>query len=159
MLKNSPNMGTGDITTRNDPRVLPVGRFLRKTKINELPQLVNIFIGDMSVVGPRPLTRNNYNAYSDDVRACISRMTPGLSGVGSIVFRDEEAYVSRSSNPVAYYNERIAPVKGALEKWYFANRSLYVDAMVILLTVWAVVNPKSDLIYSVFPDLPRMETE
>ena len=54
MLKDSPNMGTGTVTVKNDPRVLPMGGFLRKTKINELPQLINIFNGDMSVIGPRP---------------------------------------------------------------------------------------------------------
>ena len=61
MLKDSANIGSGTITVRNDPRVLPVGKVLRKTKINELPQLLNILRGDMSVIGPRPLTRNHFN--------------------------------------------------------------------------------------------------
>ena len=65
MLKNSPNIGTGTVTMRGDPRVLPVGTFLRKTKINELPQLLNIFFGDMSVIGPRPLTTQTFGAYSE----------------------------------------------------------------------------------------------
>ena len=65
MLKNSPNIGTGTVTMRGDPRVLPVvGTFLRKTKINELPQLLNIFFGDMSIIGPMPLTTQTFGAYS-----------------------------------------------------------------------------------------------
>ena len=63
MLKNSPNIGTGTVTMRGDPRVLPVGTFLRKTKINELPQLLNIFFGDMSVIGPRPQTQRCFDAF------------------------------------------------------------------------------------------------
>ena len=87
MLKDSPNLGTGTVTMRDDPRVLPVGKFLRKTKINELPQLLNIFLGDMSVIGPRPLTAQTFGSYSDNTKAVISQVRPGLSGVGSIIFR------------------------------------------------------------------------
>ena len=155
MLKNSPNVGTGTITTRNDPRVLPVGRLLRKTKINELPQLVNILIGDMSIIGPRPLVEKGYLAYPDDVRKCIDQLRPGLSGIGSIVFRDEEQYVSQAEDPVKYHKEKIHPVKGELEKWYFRNKSLFVDFMLIFLTCWVIIFPKSILVYKVFKDLPK----
>ena len=94
MLKDSPQTGTGSITVRNDPRVLPVGRILRKTKINELPQLLNVLAGDMSVIGPRPLTKNHFNHYPPNLRKLIGSVRPGLSGVGSIVFRDEERLLS-----------------------------------------------------------------
>ena len=60
MLKDSPNLGTGTVTMKNDPRILPVGKFLRTSKINELPQLLNIFLGDMSIIGPRPLTPQTF---------------------------------------------------------------------------------------------------
>ena len=76
MLKNSPQIGTGTITVRNDPRVLPVGRILRKTKINELPQLFNVLIGDMSVIGPRPLTQNHFIHYAPEMRKTIGSVGP-----------------------------------------------------------------------------------
>ena len=159
MLKNSPNIGTGTVTTRNDPRVLPMGKFLRKTKINELPQLINILIGNMSIIGPRPLVKKTYDLYADDVKECISTVTPGLSGIGSVIFRDEEYYVSKAKNPVEFARQYIQPQKGELEKWYYHNRSLYVDFMIIFLTCWVIVFPKSDLVYKVFKTLPRLDLE
>ena len=76
MLKNSPNIGSGEITMRDDPRVLPLGKLLRKTKINELPQLFNILIGDMSVIGPRPLTPQTFDAYSETTQSLITQVLP-----------------------------------------------------------------------------------
>ena len=96
MLKDSPKLGTGDITVKNDPRMMPLGPFLRKTKLNEIHQLLNILKGDMSLIGPRPLTPNNFEYYSDEVKAGIAKLQPGLSGVGSIVFRDEESIIASS---------------------------------------------------------------
>ena len=93
MLKNSPNIGNGDITVINDPRVLPAGRFLRKTKINELPQIINIFKGDMSIVGPRPMVPKTFERYGQEGKL-ISQVRPGLTGVGSIIFRDEDVLIS-----------------------------------------------------------------
>lgn len=155
MLKNSPNIGTGTITTRNDPRVLPFGRFLRKTKLNELPQLINILKGDMSIIGPRPMVKHGHASYSEDVRECINSLHPGLSGIGSVVFRDEEYHVSKAEDPIKYYHEKIHPVKGELEKWYFHNKSLYVDFMITFLTCWVILFPQSNLTYRVFNDLPQ----
>ncbi|MBP1629404.1 MAG: sugar transferase [Bacteroidetes bacterium] len=159
MLKNSPNMGTGSITTRKDPRVLPMGRFLRKTKINEIPQLINILIGNMSFVGPRPLMQCDYNTYNQYVKDRVIKSKPGLSGIGSIVFRDEEYHVSLAKDSVLFYQNYIQPHKGELEVWYFNNRNLWVDFMIIFLTVWVILFPKSDLVYKVFPTLPRMDFE
>lgn len=159
MLKNSPNIGTGTVTTRNDPRVLPMGKFLRKTKINELPQLINILIGNMSIIGPRPLVKKTYDLYAEDVKECISQVTPGLSGIGSVIFRDEEYYVSKAKDAVEFARQYIQPQKGELEKWYYHNRSLYVDFMIIFLTCWVIVFPKSDLVYKVFKTLPRLDLE
>ena len=86
MLKNSPNIGAGEITIHNDPRVLPVGKFLRKTKLNELPQLFNIILGDMSLVGPRPMVPNTYANYPKEAQFILNKVRPGLTGIGSIFF-------------------------------------------------------------------------
>src|ERR1700754_3987128 len=83
MLKNSPNMGSGDVTTRKDPRVTKMGTFLRISKINELPQLLNILTGDMSFVGPRPLMKAGFDRYSDEMKEKVYRVKPGLTGMRS----------------------------------------------------------------------------
>ena len=118
MLKNSPNMSGGLHTTRRDPRVLPLGHFLRMTKINELPQLINILLGDMSIVGPRPLVDKTFDPYPDHVKQVIYNVRPGLTGIGSIVFRDEERLLSESGMSASdFYGKHIAPAKGELELW------------------------------------------
>ena len=155
MLKDSPNLGSGTITLKNDPRILPMGRFLRKTKINELPQLLNILRGDMSFIGPRPLTSETFNAYSEEVQQQISSVLPGLSGVGSIMFRDEESLLGSAEDSVEFYHNVIAPYKGALENWYVQNISVINYFKLILLTVLVVVFPKSRLIWWMFRDLPE----
>jgi lipopolysaccharide/colanic/teichoic acid biosynthesis glycosyltransferase len=155
MLKNSPNMGPGLITVRNDPRLIPLGGFLRKTKLNELPQLINVLIGNMSLVGPRPLVQKTFDAYTPEVQQKIYQSKPGITGIGSIIFRDEEYLVSNSGmEPHEYYRTVIAPYKGALELWYLKRKSLWVDIMIIFLTVWVILFPKSRLPYKVFGDLP-----
>jgi lipopolysaccharide/colanic/teichoic acid biosynthesis glycosyltransferase len=155
MLENSPHLPGGDITSSKDPRILPIGRFLRKAKINELPQLFNIFCGQMSFVGPRPLTPKNFDFYDGESQRMISEMKPGLTGVGSIVFRDEEAIFAVSKkNTVDCYREDISPFKGDLEKWYFENQSFKHYVMIVFVTGWVVVFPKSNIAWRVFPNLP-----
>ena len=131
MLKNSPNIGTGTVTIKDDPRVLPVGTFLRKTKINELPQLLNIFFGDMSFIGPRPLTPQNFRTYSKNTQRLIEQVRPGLSGVGSIIFRGEEELMRGPDASIDYYANVIVPYKGALEEWFVLNKSLYIYFLAI----------------------------
>lgn len=159
MLKDSENMGTGTITVKNDPRVLPVGKFLRKTKINELPQLLNILLGDMSMVGPRPQEPRCFNAFPRRSQEHITRVRPGLSGIGSIVFRDEEEIMHAAQDPDAFYDDVVMPYKGRLEEWYVANQSLRTYLMVIVATVWVVLKPDSPIIWKLFPDLPRPPPE
>lgn len=159
MLKNSPNLGTGTVTVKNDPRVLPLGRFLRKTKINELPQLLNIFKGDMSIIGPRPQTRRCFDAFPARSQAEIIKVRPGLSGIGSIVFRDEEELMHASKEPERFYDEVIMPYKGALEEWYVAHQGLWTYLAAIFVTAWVVLFPESRLAWRVFPQLPAVPTE
>lgn len=142
MLKNSESIGSGTVTLKNDFRVLPVGKFLRKTKLNELPQLFNIFKGDMSIIGPRPLHEKQFSFYSSEDQDIISSIMPGLSGVGSIIFRDEEKILQSSSDPDKTYKERITPKKAMLEKWYVENRSIFLYFKLIAITIVAVIFPK-----------------
>jgi lipopolysaccharide/colanic/teichoic acid biosynthesis glycosyltransferase len=157
MLKNSPNIGTGMITVRNDARLTPFGGFLRKTKINELPQLINVIKGDMSIVGPRPTVENHANAYSEEIRNKIYTTKPGITGIGSILFRDEEAILSRQEgDPFEYYKNVIIPYKSRVELWYQKHQSFITDLKIIILTFWVIIFPASKLYYSWFKSLPKM---
>lgn len=156
MLKASPSLGTGSITTRNDPRVLPFGKFLRKTKINELPQIFNILLGDMTLVGPRPLMKVDFDKYSPEIQSVIYNTRPGLTGIASIVFSDEEQYYSNTGMDHHEYDRKyIAPYKGALELWYQNHVSFRTDIRIIFLTAWVIINPKSELTLTFFKDLPE----
>ncbi len=156
MVKNSPNIGSGDVTLRNDPRVTKVGKFLRVSKLNELPQIFNIFKGDISVIGPRPLMKAGFNRYSLNFQNSIYNIKPGLTGIGSIVFRDEEKILTESKlTPHECYKEIILPYKGELEMWYQNNYSLFIDFQLIFMTAWAIIFPKTKLYKKWFKDLPK----
>ena len=160
MLKASPALGTGSITIKNDWRLTPMGKFLRKTKINELPQLVNIIKGDMSITGARPLMEVDFLKYAVNVQQVIYNSRPGLTGIASVVFRDEEKYYSNSDiDPHEFDRKHIAPYKGELELWYQKNLSAYTDLMLVFLTAWSIVAPQSELVYRVFRDLPERPEE
>ena len=157
MLKNSMNMGTGSITLQNDFRVTPIGKFLRKTKINELPQIINILKGDISLVGPRPLVTKTFSAYTEEIQSKIYNVKPGLTGIGSIVFRDEESLISavKDEDPHEFYKRVIAPYKGELEMWYQKNKSFFLDLQLIFMTAWVILFPESRLYEKWFRDLPK----
>jgi lipopolysaccharide/colanic/teichoic acid biosynthesis glycosyltransferase len=155
MLKDSPNLGTGAITVKNDPRVLPFGKFLRKSKLNEVPQFINVLKGDMSIVGPRPLAPQTFEYYSPEIQRQIVNAKPGLTGIGSIVFRDEESVLANSAkSSVDCYKEDIAPYKGRLELWYIENRNMWLDIVLISLTAIAVISPRSMLYKKLLWNLP-----
>ena len=156
MLKNSPNIGTGEITLRNDPRVTKMGKFLRITKINELPQVINVLKGDMSIVGARPQMKKGFDLYTEDVKKVIYNTRPGITGIGSIIFRDEEKIVSES-NDIQQTYKQIFEYKGELEKWYQQHISFYTDFMIIFLTAWHILFSNSKLVHKVFPSLPQRQ--
>lgn len=156
MVKNSAATGTGTITLRNDPRVTAFGRYLRMSKINELPQIINVLKGDLSIVGPRPLDDKAFLAYPEAMQSLVYLSKPGITGIGSIIFRDEERIISSSDLPPREcYATHIAPYKGALELWYLENASLATDLKLIFLTAWVIFFPESDLVFSIFKDLPK----
>ena len=159
MLKNSPNMAGGVITTTKDPRITPMGGFLRKSKINELPQLLNILLGEMSFVGPRPVMPISFNAYPSEVQSVIYNVKPGLTGIGSIIFRDEEELITiiknKGEDTWEFYTNKIYPFKGEVEQWYQSNFNFTVDFKIIFITAFVIIFPKSNLVYTLFKTLPK----
>ncbi len=162
MLKDSPNLGSQDITVEDDPRVLPIGKLLRKTKINELPQFINVFRGDMSLVGWRPLMPMSFREYSDEIQSRIVAVQPGLTGIGSVVFRDEERIITSAQKEGrdlrATYRDEIMPYKGALELWYADRASLRTDLKILTATAIAVILPGWNGYRDWFRDLPQPAT-
>lgn len=159
MLRNSPNLPGGLYTSKNDPRMLPLGLFLRKTKINELPQLLNIFIGQMSIVGYRPTVREHYEGYPAEAKVKLYNVRPGLTGIGSIVFRNEEEILQNFEDKKYFHQKIIAPYKAALECWYVDHRSIVNYFKLIFLTVIVVIFPKKLNWQSGFKDLPPVPFE
>lgn len=159
MVKNSPNIGSGSLTLRNDPRVLPFGKFLRKSKINELPQIFNVIIGKMSIVGPRPQMEVDFEKFPKKNRDYIYLSKPGITGIGSIIFRDEEKWISNfKGDKHDFYRKKIAPYKTDLELWYLKNKSIILDFKLIFLTAWVILFPKSKIISSIIKGLPNKPT-
>lgn len=154
MLKDSPNIGTGTVTMKNDPRILPTGNFLRRTKINELPQLLNVIFGHMSLVGPRPQTLRCFEAFPAESQSIITQVKPGLSGIGPIIFRGEEDILEGYGGTLDFYDNVIGPYKGDVEAWYVGKQGLVAYFSLILLTVWVVICPRSNLVWRIFGDLP-----
>jgi lipopolysaccharide/colanic/teichoic acid biosynthesis glycosyltransferase len=150
-------MKGGNITFKNDFRVLPFGKILRKYKINELPQIINVLIGDMSIIGRRPTVIEHYNFYKEDVKIIISRLKPGLSGVSSIVFRNEEQFFTGKTpeENKNIYRNKIAPFKGELEIWYCQNQTVLVDFLLIIITIISIVKPSSNFHNYLFKNLPK----
>lgn len=157
MLKSAAHMKQGDFTIQNDPRVLPIGRFLRKSKINELLQLWDVVRGEMSLVGPRPQMLRVHALYPEGYASVLQRVRPGITGVGSIVFRDEERILTRAPDREYCYARRIVPYKAELEQWYADNRSMALDLALIAITIWCVIIPDSDIIFKLLPERLRRD--
>lgn len=158
MIKNSENLGSGTLTMLNDPRVFPFGAFLRKTKINELPQIFNILFGDMTIVGPRPILPDGEKNYSDSESKYIRSVLPGVTGIGSLILRDEESFYAHRDDARDFYKNVISPYKAKIELWYVDNKSLMLDVKIIIFTVIAIIYPKMKL-NKFFKGLPKMPRE
>tara|TARA_B100000886_G_C20316704_1_gene446278 strand:- start:190 stop:864 length:675 start_codon:yes stop_codon:yes gene_type:complete len=159
MTKDSPLSGTGEITIKDDPRILPFGKVLRKTKINELPQLFNILVGDMSLVGPRPLALSGYENYSESQKKDLQKIKPGLSGLASLILRNEEEILSKSLSPLDFHSNILTPYKGEIEIWFNKRISLINYFKIIFLTIWIVLFFKSKILEQVFLERPEMPKE
>ena len=113
----------------------------------------------MSIIGPRPLTPQTFGAYPQQSQELIKRVRPGLSGIGSIVFRAEEEIMHDAAASVDFYVNIIAPYKGKLEEWFVLNRSICVYFVAICVTAWVIVIPNTKVIWSVFKELPEPPNE
>jgi lipopolysaccharide/colanic/teichoic acid biosynthesis glycosyltransferase len=137
MVDNAAASGR-QITVGADPRITWVGRFIRKTKIDELPQLINILCGHMSFVGPRPEVQKYVDAYRDDYEE-ILLVRPGITDLASIKYRDEAAMLAKAENPEVEYVTRVLPEKIRLAKQYVQQQSLRLDLGIILQTILRLV--------------------
>ncbi len=138
MVADASARGTR-ITTRDDPRVTRVGKFLRRAKLDELPQLLNVWRGEMSLVGPRPEDPRYVALYSLPQRAVL-RVTPGITGAASVVFRNEQELLAGSDWEQVYIH-RIMPRKLELELAYLQRRNFWTDLFLLGQTLWLVLAP------------------
>ena len=156
MIPDSTSKGSGALTLGNDPRITPSGRFLRAYKLDEIPQVMNVVKGDISIVGPRPVPIKNYEAYPENVKRRVYDSPPGITGIGSLIFRREgEILADCGEDPNVFYKNEIAPYKAALELWYHKNASLWMDFKIMLLTIWVVFNRNDQVIFNFFESIPQ----
>ena len=137
MVVDAPLKG-GPLTAAGDPRLTRVGRILRKTKIDELPQLINVLRGEMTLVGPRPEVPRYVALFRNDYEE-ILRIRPGITDLASLKYRDESSVLSRAEDPEQEYLTRVLPDKIALAKEYVRRSSLTFDISLILKTVARII--------------------
>jgi len=155
MLKNSPEIGDKLYTAENDKRILKIGKFLRQTKLNELPQIINILVGNMSIVGPRPLVEETFNFYSETGKQKITYVKPGITGLSSIFFSKEDKLLKNVLDKKDFYKKEIAPIKEKLEIFYVDNISLFLDIKIIVCTFLKLIGFSNFILIKFFP---RVET-
>jgi lipopolysaccharide/colanic/teichoic acid biosynthesis glycosyltransferase len=142
MVPEKPGDRDIGVTMSGHPRVKRAsGKFLRKTKLDELPQLINVLRGDMSFVGPRPEIERYVQHYSDDDRAQVLSVRPGITDLTAIKFSNEEAMMAGQANPEEFYVQKILPAKVSMYRDYVRNHSFLKDIGLILLTVLVLLVP------------------
>ncbi len=134
MVVNADRIGTS-VTTEKDPRITPIGRFLRKTKIDELPQLWNVLKGDMSLVGPRPDVPEIVQKYTPEMKR-IFQIRPGITSVATLHLRDEEAILARVQDPERFYENVLVPLKVKLAMEHVDRNSFAFDLKILFQTIW-----------------------
>ena len=143
MIKNASSTGVTS-TSNNDNRITPLGKYIRKFKFDEILQLINVIIGDMSLVGPRPQIESEVKLYSDFEKGLLS-VKPGITDFSSIIFSDEGEILKNSSNPNKDYNDLIRPWKSKYGIFYIKHMSLKIDIILIFLTILSIFNSKLSL--------------
>ena len=139
MIADAPHRGTA-LTVRADRRITRVGEFLRRSKLDELPQLLNVLAGDMSIVGPRPEVPEFMTFYTAEQRAIITSMRPGMTDYAAILFRDESLLLDQSADPIAIYRREIMPVKFVYYERYSRDIGILSDLRIILATTLLLIS-------------------
>lgn len=129
------------ITVGADDRITRSGHFIRAYKLDELPQLINVLLGDMSIVGPRPEVPRYVALYPADVRAEVLSVRPGITDLASVQYRSESTLLAQSSNPEQTYVDTILPAKLALCRQYVRERSFWLDLRIIGMTLGILLKP------------------
>ena len=155
MVKNSENIGSGGFTDINDPRLLVLGSFLRKTKIDELPQLFNVLCGEMSLVGFRPIVKQSFVRAMEIGDKETYSVLPGMTGPASIILRNEDEIIEGVEDKKKYYDDCVLPVKVSLDHWWANNRNVYNYFLVLLLTGLALIMPLNTLPLKLLKGLPK----
>ncbi len=137
MVINAEKLGN-KVTTGNDPRITPIGSVLRKYKLDELPQLINVLKGEMSLVGPRPEVPEYVEFYPEDTKKIVLSVKPGITDIASIEFVNENELLSDSEDPVADYKNKVLPIKLAYNVDYVNGRSMWMDFSLIFKTIAAI---------------------
>lgn len=138
MIVNADKTGV-DSTSNNDMRITKIGKFIRKFKMDELSQLINVLMGDMSLVGPRPNVQRETDLYTKSEKRLLL-VRPGITDISSIVFSDEGEILSNSKDPDIDYNQLIRPGKGYLGIFYIENQSFLLDIKLIFITLITIFN-------------------
>jgi lipopolysaccharide/colanic/teichoic acid biosynthesis glycosyltransferase len=126
------------VTVMGDPRITRFGRVMRKWKLDELPQLINVISGNMSLVGPRPEVSEYLDCYSPQQREVLFSVKPGITDLAAIEYRDEEMILARAADPEKTYREVILPKKYELYERYISERDFWLDLQLILETIWRI---------------------
>lgn len=143
MIVNADKSGV-DSTSSNDNRITGIGKFIRKYKLDELSQLWNVLIGDMSLVGPRPNVKRETDLYTIEEKNLLT-VKPGITDFSSIVFSDEGDILNDQSDPDIAYNQLIRPGKSMLGLFYIENRNFLIDLKLIYLTIIAIISKEKAL--------------
>jgi lipopolysaccharide/colanic/teichoic acid biosynthesis glycosyltransferase len=139
----APKGAGSSLTIAGDPRVTRVGAFLRRAKLDELPQLFNVLQGEMSLVGPRPEAPDLMFHYTRSQRAVMVSVRPGMTDYASVLLRDEGELLARAADPARFYRERIMPLKCELCAHYLRDLGPLTDMRIVLATIWSIIFPRA----------------
>ena len=162
MRKTQPqSKPTRHFTCGDDNRITLLGKILRHSKLDELPQLFNILLGNLSFVGPRPQSIEIFDKYDDDTQTRLKSIKPGVTGIGSLFFRNENQLLTKvnPSKRDAFYDQQIVSSKGNLEVWYVENRSLWLDFKILCFTIIVLFYTRLTKLNYFFRGLSDLEIE